>query len=220
MKGDILLELWINQYKHDALNSVLEQQGSSIQAEMQAHLTSLYTEHVPAQAQEEICQRIDAEALVAQAQYEANRRFSAFRITENEETVCVECETAFNAPQTALRVRRYLRGELGKGIASLSDSFLKEGAPITSSDFDELAKQRIEKNHNITGVFDIDLDKKEFANADPNMGWTSYALEDITAAAFYAYRKEFRSAEMVWNIFYGKLEGKELGMTQTQGQQM
>ena len=59
MSGDMQLELWLHEYKMDALSSVLEEQGSSVEKPMQEMLIDLYAELVPHEVQQEIRTRID-----------------------------------------------------------------------------------------------------------------------------------------------------------------
>ena len=47
MSGDVQLELWLHEYKMDALSSVLKEQGTTVEKRMQEMLTDLYVELVP-----------------------------------------------------------------------------------------------------------------------------------------------------------------------------
>ncbi len=47
MSGDVQLELWLHEYKMEALSAVLEQQGTSVEKQMQEMLMQLYAENVP-----------------------------------------------------------------------------------------------------------------------------------------------------------------------------
>lgn len=68
MNGNVQLELWLNEYKMDALSSVLEEQGTTVEERMQEMLIDLYAELVPYEIQQEIRTRIDAEHTAAQAE--------------------------------------------------------------------------------------------------------------------------------------------------------
>ena len=74
MSGDVQLELWLSEYKMDALSSVLEEQGTSVEKRMQEMLIDLYAELVPVETLQEIRARMDAEYAAAQAAEEAARK--------------------------------------------------------------------------------------------------------------------------------------------------
>ena len=79
MSGDVQLELWLHEYKMEALSAVLEQQGTSVEKQMQEMLMQLYTEKV----QRGIRQRIDDEYAAELAEREAARKYSAFQVRES-----------------------------------------------------------------------------------------------------------------------------------------
>lgn len=83
MSGDVQLELWLHEYKMEALSAVLEQQGTSVEKQMQEMFIELYTENVPQEVQRDIRQRIDAEYAAEQAEREAARKYSAFQVRES-----------------------------------------------------------------------------------------------------------------------------------------
>lgn len=47
MNGDVHLELWLHEYKLDALSSVLKEQGTSVEKRMQGMLLDMYEALVP-----------------------------------------------------------------------------------------------------------------------------------------------------------------------------
>ena len=77
MSGDIQLELWLHEYKPDALSSVLEEQGTCVEERMQEILIDLYADLVPYEIQQEIRTRIDEEYAAAMAEEEAVRKYIA-----------------------------------------------------------------------------------------------------------------------------------------------
>ena len=83
MSGDVQLELWLHEYKIEALSAVLEQQGTSVEKQMQEMLMQLYTENVPQEVQRGIRQRIDDEYAAELAEREAARKYSAFQVRES-----------------------------------------------------------------------------------------------------------------------------------------
>lgn len=214
------ITLWIDSRLYDALAAALAPHQKTPDGELQNRLQQLCEQMIPAEQRQKIAEEIQREDAAREQERLENRRFSAFRITDRGKSVCIEYSRPFTFLQAAYQTRRYLQGEMDQRVTSLAGYFMQEGVPISGSAFDELAGQRIDRSVNITGVFDIDLDNKEFATADPNQGWTNYALGDVASAIFYAYRKERRSDEERWNIVHTKLEGKEIGMEQNHSQQM
>lgn len=61
MSGDVQLELWLHEYKLDALSSVLAEQGTTVAERMNDMLLRLYEEQVPPELQQEVRGRIQSE---------------------------------------------------------------------------------------------------------------------------------------------------------------
>lgn len=89
MSGDVQLELWLHEYKLNALSSVLEEQGITVEKRMQDALTELYVELVPPEIRQEISAHIKEELAVRQERIEAVQTgqtladYSAQRMTED-----------------------------------------------------------------------------------------------------------------------------------------
>ena len=73
MSGDVQLELRLNEYKMNALSSVLEEQGFCVEKRMQEMLEGLYVDLVPHEVRQEIQARIDAERTAWEAEREASQ---------------------------------------------------------------------------------------------------------------------------------------------------
>ena len=71
MSGDVQLELWLHEYKLNALSSVLEEQGTTVEKRMQDALTELYVKLVPPEVRQEISVRIKEELAARQKEVEA-----------------------------------------------------------------------------------------------------------------------------------------------------
>ena len=71
MSGDVQLELWLHEYKLNALSSVLEEQGTTVEKRMQDALTELYVELVSPEIRQEISVRIKEELAARQKEVEA-----------------------------------------------------------------------------------------------------------------------------------------------------
>ncbi len=70
--------------------------------------------------------------------------------------------------------------------------------------------ERIEGSRNITGLCDIDLDSGLFHTARHLNGWATFSIKDVTAAAYHAYRKDYRTNDDMWRIFLDHLDGREI----------
>lgn len=61
MSGDVQLELWLNEYKMDALAAVLARDGATVEERMNDMLLRLYEEQVPSEIQQRVRASIQAE---------------------------------------------------------------------------------------------------------------------------------------------------------------
>lgn len=78
------VKLQLNRYKWEALERVLEEQGTDIETVMQEHLIELYSDHVPVAEQMNIRQRLDAEVLDQQKRHGTREVVSGKRLNEND----------------------------------------------------------------------------------------------------------------------------------------
>ena len=69
MSGDVQVELWLHEYKLNALASVLEEEGLTVEQRMQDALTELYVAQVPPETRKEISARIKEELAAREAEY-------------------------------------------------------------------------------------------------------------------------------------------------------
>ena len=84
MANSISAEVWLDERRWDALEVVLEEQGSNIEQHLQEYLLDLYREMVPPDQVREIESDIQKEALETQREREARKVFSAFRLGERK----------------------------------------------------------------------------------------------------------------------------------------
>ena len=105
MANSISAEVWLDERRWDALEVVLEEQGSNIEQHLQEYLLDLYREMVPPDQVREIESDIQKEALETQREREARKVFSAFRLWENGKSRCLATEY----PKDFLDTARLLR---------------------------------------------------------------------------------------------------------------
>ena len=71
MSGDVQLELWLHEYKLNALATVLAEEDTTVGQRMQDALTELYVKLVPPEVRQEISVRIKEELAARQKEVEA-----------------------------------------------------------------------------------------------------------------------------------------------------
>ncbi len=209
MSGQVELALWFREDQYRALAAVLAGQGTTIEHRMQDRFQELYEKLVPLEARQMIEQRIDAERAVQAAEDEAARVFSVFHVTEHGREEYFQLERKLELLDAARSLRRYLRQEPGAAADSFSDLFPKR-EPVTAERFDQLVSLRMENTGKVAGAFELDFDKREFSAVNIMDGWKTYAMADVSAAAYHAFRKDGLPVERQWERLLEKLDGKEI----------
>lgn len=207
--GDVSVELWLNEYKMKALESVLDEQGSSIEERLQEYLIELYADLVPVEVQQSIRQRIDSEDKASREAAEAGRRFAVFHVTEHGESVHFLVEENLEMLQAAVKLRSYLRKPPEDSPAQFLGMFSR-GERISDEQFDTYVNERLDNTGRVTGAFDIDLDNGTFDALHIMDGWQRFRIQDISTAAYYAMKKGYASWENRWKVFLDRLDGKQL----------
>ena len=102
----------------------------------------------------------------------------------------------------------------------MSDKLLTEGN--TAASIDELylfltnltaieyIRNFMENTGKVTGAFDIDFDKREFSGVNIMDGWQTYALGDVSTAAYHATRKRMLFGDQQLRCLLDHLDGKEI----------
>jgi len=209
MSGDVQMELYLHEYKMEALSSVLAEQGSSVEEQMQEMLIDLYAELVPVEAQREIRARIDAEHAALEAEQEAARKYSAFRVRQDGGDEFFQLDHS----ETLLDVAKFLRGYLRKEQTPAADALeksLRGLKPVTAGQYDQLTALRMENPHKVTGVFDLDFDRQTVSVVDPADGWRTYGTKDVSAAVYHAFRKSCLRPEQYEARFAEKLADRQI----------
>lgn len=207
--GDVSVELWLNEYKMKALESVLDEQGASIEERLQEYLIELYADLVPVEVQQSIRQRIDSEDKASREAAEAGRRFAVFHVTEHGESVHFLAEENLEMLQAAVKLRSYLRKPPEDSPTQFLGMFSR-GEHISAEQFDTYVNERLDNTGRVTGAFDIDLDNGTFDALHIMDGWQRFRIQDISTAAYYAMKKGYASWENRWKVFLDRLDGKQL----------
>ena len=209
MADDVSLELWMDRRRLTALERVLKERGTDTQTVMQARLDELYRQYVPAQERTEINERMESERLAAERRAEEARRVCAFRVTEDGQSRYFSVDDGLELLDAAKKVRSYLTAESAARPSGFEKMFLHP-AEISAERFDELAGIRMENTGKVTGVFDIDFDKREFSGVNIMDGWQTYAMGDVSAAVYHATRKQFLFRDQQFARLLDHLDGKEI----------
>ena len=208
MSNSFSAEVWLNEHRWNALEEALAKQGTSIEKYLQTYLVDLYQEMVPEDQVKEIEAIIHQENLEDQREREARKVFSAFRLLENGNARCLATESSKEFLDAARLLRKYLQD--GAGGAEAFVRKIQGGYEIPASRFMELTQERLENTGRVAGVFELDFDKQLFSAINIMDGWKSYWFQDVSAAAYHAFRKEQSPKEERWQKFIARLEGKEL----------
>ncbi len=209
MSGDIQMELYLHEYKMKVLSSVLAEQDSSVEKRMQEMLNGLYDELVPAEVREDIHARIEAERAAWEAEQEAARKVTAFRVRQDGADACFQVDHGETFLDVAKFLRSYLRKEQTPAVDALKE-FLRDLKPVTAERYDQLMTLRMENPQKVTGVFDLDFDKQTVSVADPADGWRTYGMKDVSAAVYHAYRKSYLNPEQYEARFMEKLADRQI----------
>lgn len=210
MSNYVQLELWFQEYKLNALSSVMKEQGTTVEKWMLGMLTDMYEVLVPRETQDAIRTRIDKEDAEARAAEEAARKYAAFCVRENGTQSFFQLDRSESILEVAKFLRRYLREDQEQGIAALRTSAFARMEPVTAERYDRLLALRMESPGKVTGVFDLDFDRREVSTVDAGDGWKTWSMQDVSTAVFQAYRKSCLRPEQYMSRFLEKLEGKEL----------
>lgn len=175
---------------------------------LEEHLEGVLDEmcnQLPQQEYEHISQEIWQEEQHNKAETEAGRRFSIARITENGESRCLLLERGEIMFQTALRLRRYLRGELDDPSHFYGDAW-----PITQEEMERYTAELLRGSPRVVGIYDIDLDAGEVYSLDFDKGWRGYPIKDVSTAVYFATKRESDDWIAKRSRFNQRLEEKEM----------
>ncbi len=209
MSGDVQLDLWMNEYKLDALAAVLARENTTVEQRMQDALTELYVSLVPRETRQEISARIKEELAARDAEMEAFRQYAAFHVRENGREEYFLLDQDMDLLYTAQALRRYLRQEPGTGVRSFAEVF-HSWEQITPEKFDQLVSLRMENPGKVTGAFEIDFEKREFSAVQVTSGWSTWPMGDVSTAVYYAFRKSGLLPDTRYQILVNQLNGREI----------
>ena len=202
--NDREIALWVDERWYQALSQQLE--DKTVEDKLNEYLNKLI-DQLPEQVREKISGEIWAEDQRREQEVEASRKFSAFRITEHGVTEHFRVEDSLGILATAGYVRTCLRQELGPRPFR---DILHNQEEISVEEFDRMAASCMEKGSRVTDVYDVDFDKGEISAVQPEFGWVSYRLKDVSTAVWHAYRTGSYDREQRESRFMSKLTDREI----------
>ena len=133
---------------------------------------------------------------------------AAYRVTENGQTWYFTTLPGEELLDTAQTLRRYCTSaehSTGKFI-----SLYSQAQPITPEEYQRMILLRMENTGKVTGVFDLDFDKREFSAVHIMDGWTTWAMQDVIPSIYQATSSRFATADEQLRKLLELLDGMEL----------
>lgn len=200
------ISFWIDERWYDALSKRLKDET------LEEHLEDVVDEmciQLPQRVYERISQEIWQEEQHRKQEWEANRRFSVFHVTECGEEKYFQVEAPLEFLQTASKLRAYIRKSPEAPPLKFTGLFSR-GQQITQEQFRTFASERMENTGRVTGAFDIDLDKGLIDALNIMDGWQCFRIKDVSTAAYFASKRSDASMDERWRVFLDHLSGKQL----------
>ena len=156
-----------------------------------------------------ISAEIYAEDVAEREARESARTYAAYHVTERGQEWYFKTSPGEELLDAAEKLRGYVTAEKG----SAPDLFIKlfaDGQPITAEEYNVLTALRMENTGKVRGVFDLNFDKREFSAVHIMDGWQTWAMRDVSVAAYHATRSQFASSDDQWRKLLDHLSGKEI----------
>lgn len=195
--------LWLDERWYDALKK--QYKNETIEDKLNEYLDGLINQ-LPDREYERISREIYEEEQRTQAEKEAARISTAFRIHEFDDTVLFKIDRETDMLSVGNSLRSYMRSEDQYGFAK----GFRDAIRIDAEEYDHLTQVRMENTGKVAGVYDIDIDAGEFSALHIMDGWKTFNIKDVCAAAYYAMKKTNENRDYRFRTFADRLEGKEL----------
>ncbi len=198
--------LWMDERLYAALSHQLG--SKTVEDRLNDYLEELLL-LIPEEQRRQIGGEIQKEQEEYDRMMEEHQQFSIFHVRENGRDDYFQIDSATYTANTAYHVRQYLRGEPGWQADIFSEGY-SHREPISADEYDRLLALHLESPQKIVSVFDLDFDKQEFSVAVPEKSWRSYAMKDISTAAYHAYRNSYSLMEKREERLWDHLDGKQI----------
>ena len=197
--------LWLDRRWKNAIEKHLK--GETLQEHLETVLDELCN-RLPEREYERISRAIQSEAAAQRAEEEAARTYAAYHVTENGKEWYYKTTPGEELLGAARMLRKYLKDterSTGKFI-----SLYSQAQPITPEEYRHLMHLRMENTGKVTGVFDLNFDKREFSAVHTIEGWKTWAMQDVSTAAYRAAQKQLVSGDVMLRKLLDHLNGKEI----------
>ena len=206
MADHVEITLWIDRRWKDAIEKHLKDET------LQEHLEDVLDElcnQLPEREYERISAEIYAEDAARRTEEEAARTYAAYHVTERGQEWYFKTSPGEELLVACKKLRGYVAAEKGSAPDKFIGMFFG-GQPITAKEFDALTAVRMENTGKVRGVFDVNFDKREFSAVHIMDGWQTWAMRDVSVAAYHATRSQFASSDDQWRKLLDHLSGKEI----------
>ena len=197
--------LWLDRRWKNAIEKHLK--GETLQEHLETVLDALCNQ-LPQREYERISREIYAEDAANREAEEAARTYAAYHVMENGKEWYYKTTPGEELLGAARMLRKYLKDterSTGKFI-----SLYSQAQPITPEEYQHLIHLRMENTGKVTGVFDLNFDKREFSAVHIIDGWQTWAMRDVSVAVYHATRSQFASGDDKWCKLLDHLNGKEI----------
>ena len=206
MADHVDITLWSDRRWKDAIEKHLKNEP------LREHLEDVLDElcnQLPEREYERISAEIYAEDAARRTEEEAAHTYAAYHVTERGQEWYFKISPGEELLDAAKKLRGYVTAEKG----SAPDLFIKlfaDGRPITAEEYNALTALRMGNTGKARGVFDVNFDKREFSAVHIMDGWQTWAMRDVSVAAYHATRSHFASSDDHWRKLLDHLSGKEI----------
>ena len=197
--------LWLDRRWKKAIEKHLK--GETLQEHLENVLDELCN-RLPEREYVRISRAIQSEAAAQRAEEEAARTYAAYHVTECGQEWYFKTSPGEELLGAARMLRKYLKDterSTGKFI-----SLYSQAQPITPEEYQHLIHLRMENTGKVTGVFDLNFDKREFSAVHTIEGWKTWAIQDVSTAAYRATQKQLVSGDVMLQKLLECLNGKEI----------
>ena len=206
MADHVDITLWIDRRWKDAIEKHLK--GETLQEHLEDVLDTLCNQ-LPEQEYKRISAEIYAEDAAEREAREAARTYAAYHVTERGQEWYFKTSPGEELLVACKKLRGYVAAEKGSAPDKFIGMFFG-GQPITAKEFDALTAVCMENTGKVRGVFDVNFDKREFSAVHIMDGWQTWAMRDVSVAAYHATRSQFASSDDQWRKLLEHLSGKEI----------
>ena len=184
--------LWLDRRWKKAIEKHLK--GETLQEHLETVLDELCNQ-LPQREYERISREIYAEDAANREAEEAARTYAAYHVVENGQEWYYKTTPGEELLGAARMLRKYLKDterSTGKFI-----SLYSQAPPITPEEYRHLMHLRMENTGKVTGVFDLNFDKREFSAVHTIEGWKTWAMQDVSTAVYRAAKKQLVSGDVM-----------------------